>query len=169
MKRRIAMGAGGLAIAYLAALSWLRAAPGPSTPPASSTRAAASTQNSKPLVTFHYLNAIIVDDWRITIDGDGTLDSVDDPSFGPVHEGNVTFRHGRLTPAQMKKLSRALQKAVAQPKPPERFHGYDAIVSIDYAGKSFEALGDPRFDDVRAMIVKLSESVPRVTTSPSEK
>lgn len=168
MKRWIAIGIVGSTLTYLTGVSLLRAVPAAAAPKAASTRPAA-TQAEKPLVTFHYLNAIIVDDWRITIDGDGTLDSVDDPSFGPVHEGKVTFRHGRVTAAKLKKLTKALEYAVSQPKPPERRGIHDAIVSIDYAGKSYEALSDARFDEVRAMIVKLSESFPRVTTSPSGK
>jgi hypothetical protein len=132
-----------------------------------STQPAAATQPAKPLVKYHYLNAIIVCDWTITINADGTLHSVEDPSFGRVRDpdGKTEIREGRLTPAQLDKLTKVLKHAASLPKP-KPCETLDAAVLLDFGDQGFQALGDSRFDEARKMIVDLAESFPARTVDP---
>ena len=171
MTRRIALGICGIMIVSWTAAGCFGQTPSDTpTHQAATTQPAASTQPAKPLVQFHYLNAIIVCDWTITIDADGRLLSVDDPSFGPDRDpdSKTEMREGRLTPAQVAKLTKVLKTAAAKPKP-KPCETLDAAVLLDFDGQGYQALGDSRFDEARKTIVELAESFPaRVVDPPTD-
>lgn len=168
MMRRIVFGICGIVfVALVAPGCFGQTASAPPAGGAQSTQFAASTQPAKPLVQFHYLNAIIVCDWTITINADGRLLSVDDPSYGPDRdtESKTEMREGRLTPHQSEKLTKVLKAAVAKPKPTPCVT-LDAAVLLEFDGQTYQALGDSRFDEARKMIVELAELFPARVVDP---